>query len=437
MREHAWMPDAAAPAAPLPLLVVRHVPWEGPHRILDAFAGVPVRGHDAFAPDGGPLPPVDGVRGALLMGGPMSVHDTAAHPWLAEEVRWLRDALAAGVPVLGVCLGAQLLAVAAGGRVGPGPAPEIGVAPVEVLGDDPLLGALAPSAPVLHWHGEVIELPAGVAPLARSAPTAVQAFRAGPRAWGTLFHAEGDAELVERWLAEPSMAAEARAALGDGAEARLRASAAALDPARGDALFRAFAHECAAHAARRDTTGDALRARLRALPVFDVDLPPFDPAGAPERPEELFAMWLLEAIDAGVHEPHAMDLGTVDADGRPSGRTLILKGIADGGWEFATDRTSRKGHELADRPWAAMTFHWREQGRQVRVRGRVLDAGAEAAARDHRARPTADPAEPVPEDWVVYRLLPDEVEFWQADRGRDHVRLHYRLDGGAWRRDRL
>ncbi|HEY4277974.1 MAG TPA: pyridoxal 5'-phosphate synthase [Conexibacter sp.] len=214
---------------------------------------------------------------------------------------------------------------------------------------------------------------------------------------------------------------------------------------------------------------DGLRARLRALEVFDVEMPAFDPSRAPSRPEALFAEWLVSAIDAGVREPHAMVLSTVDAEGRPSARTLILKGLADGGWEFATSSTSRKGRELTANPWAAATFHWREQGRQVRLRGRVLGAGAEASARDYLARPlgsraetlagnqsailddpadveaaverardelAADPAL-VPEHWGLYRLLPDEVEFWQADAERRHIRLTYRLTGGAWQRHRL
>lgn len=214
---------------------------------------------------------------------------------------------------------------------------------------------------------------------------------------------------------------------------------------------------------------DELRRRLRALRAFDTELPEFDPEAAPERPEELFAAWLLEAIDAGVREPHAMVLSTVDGEARPSSRVLILKGLSDGGWEFAASSESRKGRELAQRPWAAASFHWREQGRQVRLRGRVIDAGAEASARDYRARPLAsrvealagsqsevlaDPAdhdaaveqaraelaadpELVPARWTLYRLLPDEVEFWQGDRDRRHVRLEYRLADGAWTHRRL
>lgn len=225
----------------LPLLVVRHVPWEGPHRIRGAFADAPVRLHDAFA-TAAPLPAVTDVRAAVFMGGPMSANDHVRDAGLAAELAWMREALAAELPLLGVCLGAQLLALAIGGRVVPGARREIGFAPVDVLDDgDPLLGALAPSATVLHWHGEQIELPAGVRPLARSALSAVQAFRAGPAAWGLLFHAEADAALLEQWLAEPSMAAEARETLGEGSERRLRRGLAAVDVARGDRVFAAFA----------------------------------------------------------------------------------------------------------------------------------------------------------------------------------------------------
>lgn len=164
-----------------------------------------------------------------------------------------------------------------------------------------------------------------------------------------------------------------------------------------------------------------------------------------------------------------MVLSTVDGDGRPSSRVLLLKDVSDGRWEFATSRSSRKGRELERSPWAAINFHWPGTGRQVRLRGRVLDAGPEAAARDYLARPqtsraaswigrqseelvdraeldsvarqaeervAADP-DSVPEDWAVYQLIADEVEFWQADRDRRHLRLSFRLSGGRWRRQLL
>lgn len=212
-----------------------------------------------------------------------------------------------------------------------------------------------------------------------------------------------------------------------------------------------------------------LQRKLRDLKVFDGEQPSFDIEGAPEHPAELFLDWLATAIDAGVLEPHAMVLSTVDEEGRPSSRALIVKDVSDGRLRFATSRTSRKGRELAESPWAAANFHWREQGRQVRLRGRVEEAGPEVSARDFLARPEGsriasavgrqseeleDPAdledalqdarerltgEPdaVAADWAVYDLIPDEVEFWQADSERKHLRLRYRLSRGRWERKRL
>lgn len=241
---------SSRPETELPLLVLQHVPWEGPHRILRAFDGIPVQlRHPLSTP--APLPEPTALRGAVLMGGPMSVNDTAEHPRLAEELAWISRALAVDLPLLGVCLGSQLIARALGATVAPGPEPEIGVAPISVHEPaDPLVGALAPATPVLHWHGEQFTLPAGATALASSAITPVQAFRAGS-AWGLLFHAEADAELVDLWLDEPAMRAEAEQTLGPAASSELRAQAVQLQPARGDALFAAFAAQCAAFAAER------------------------------------------------------------------------------------------------------------------------------------------------------------------------------------------
>jgi pyridoxamine 5'-phosphate oxidase len=214
------------------------------------------------------------------------------------------------------------------------------------------------------------------------------------------------------------------------------------------------------------TDEDRLRSRLRALPVLDGAPPSFDTDNAPGQPAELFLEWLVEAIDAGVREPHAMTLATVDTAGRPSSRVLILKGLADGQWQFATSRDSRKGRELARTPWAAASFYWPEIARQVRLRGRVLDGGAEEAARDFLARPAGSRAESlpghqsqilsdradldaaieeahalvlgdpnlVPGHWALFNLAPDEVEFWQGDAERRHTRLRYELEQGRWER---
>jgi pyridoxamine 5'-phosphate oxidase len=218
------------------------------------------------------------------------------------------------------------------------------------------------------------------------------------------------------------------------------------------------------------TDDDAdLRLKLRALRVFDVDIPAFDTEHAPDDPVVLFREWLVGAIDAGVRDPHAMTLSTIDEDGHPNSRVLLLKGLSGGRWQFATSRNSRKGHELASTPWAAANFYWREIGRQVRASGRVLSGTPEESARDFLARGTdsraeslignqssvlADPAELdgalddararvaedpslVPEHWTLYHLIPDEVEFWQADRARRHVRLRYKLRDQRWARELL
>jgi pyridoxamine 5'-phosphate oxidase len=212
-----------------------------------------------------------------------------------------------------------------------------------------------------------------------------------------------------------------------------------------------------------------VRDLLRGLPVFDGPLPAFDTESAPEEPSALFLSWLHEAIEAGVSEPHAMTLATVDAEGRPDARVLILKDVDADGWQFATATTSAKGSQLAARPHAALSFHWREQGRQVRVRGAVATADPSISAADFLAKPDgsriaglvgrqsavledpgklaleieaashrlADDPFAVAEDHAVYVLTPAEVEFWQGDRQRQHVRLRYSRSKNGWITERL
>jgi GMP synthase (glutamine-hydrolysing) len=209
------------------LMAVQHVPWEGPHRILDACAGLRVRTVKPLA--GQALPPHDEVAGAVFMGGPMNVDEVERFPALVAEREWLAGAVERGMPVLGICLGAQLLARALGAEVRPGGAAEIGFAPVAVTDPaDPLLGGLAPRAEVLHWHGDVFDLPDGATHLASSERTTCQAFRVG-NAWGVLFHPEADFALVEAWLEVPSMIDQAVAALGDAGEHALPERAAELE----------------------------------------------------------------------------------------------------------------------------------------------------------------------------------------------------------------
>jgi len=151
---------------------------------------------------GHPLPAPAGAAGVVVMGGPMGVHDTADYPWLEAERRWLTTAVDAGLPVLGVCLGSQLLAAALGAEVTTGVVPEIGVGHV-VLDqqgrDDPVLGPEGARLPVVHWHGDTFAIPAGAVRLASSDRYENQAFRYGDRVYGLQFHLEVDDEVAAGW----------------------------------------------------------------------------------------------------------------------------------------------------------------------------------------------------------------------------------------------
>lgn len=217
-------------------------------------------------------------------------------------------------------------------------------------------------------------------------------------------------------------------------------------------------------------TGTAsLRQTLRGIEVFTGELPEFDPSTAPDTPTELFTEWLLGALSAGVPEPHAMTLATADASGDPTARVLILKDVSPEGWQFASDAHSRKGHDLAARPYAALTFYWAPLARQVRVRGPVVRESPELCAADFLARaagaraeallgrqsqPLADLAERdaqveasiarlesepdlVAPGWTLYSVRPDSVEFWQGDKDRRHTRLAYVRSPGGWTRQML
>ncbi|MGO1506283.1 MAG: pyridoxine/pyridoxamine 5'-phosphate oxidase [Brachybacterium sp.] len=173
-----------------------------------------------------------------------------------------------------------------------------------------------------------------------------------------------------------------------------------------------------------------LAARLRALPSFPNDMPELDLDAVPEDPSELLLAWLEEAIAAGVRQPHAMTFQTTDAGGAPVGRTLILKDLDERGLHVSTHRSSRKGEQLAADPQAAMTFFWRESGRQVQIGGVVHALDEETSHADWLSRPTSDGA-PNP-DWQVYALQPEWYEFLQAGHDRRHRRVGYRRAGEAW-----
>lgn len=169
------------------------------------------------------VPSIDRYRGLIVLGGPMNVDEQHRHPHLKTELTVIEQALAQGKPVLGICLGAQLLAHALGAPVRRHRQAEIGwydLHATEHGRADPVLSPLGASTPVFQWHGRTFELPHGARHLARTEACEHQAFRWGESAYGFQFHLEMDQPLIERWLSTPLYRDElANAGLGHDADA--------------------------------------------------------------------------------------------------------------------------------------------------------------------------------------------------------------------------
>ena len=197
-------------------------------------------------------------------------------------------------------------------------------------------------------------------------------------------------------------------------------------------------------------------------------------AGLPEKdlaknPFRQFEQWFQEAEAAKITEPNAMTLATVGRDGRPSARTVLLKGCDGRGFVFYTNHESRKGRELEANPHATLLFAWVAMERQVIIEGQVARVAREEAAAYFHSRPRASQLAawaspqstvvagravieesyrvvdakyegrevPLPPQWGGYRLAPETVEFWQGRRSRLHDRLRYRREAGDWVAERL
>ena len=194
-------------------------------------------------------------------------------------------------------------------------------------------------------------------------------------------------------------------------------------------------------------------------------------AQAPGEPFALFHQWFADAVktEQVPVEANAMTLATVDGEGRPHCRVLLLKGLDEQGFTFFTNYDSAKGEQLAARPFAAMTFFWPSLERQVRIEGRVEKVSPSDSDAYFQVRPLGsrlgawaspqsrviadrgelenlllqteqrflDQAPHCPPHWGGYRLLPERIEFWQGRSSRLHDRLNYRLDAERWVRERL
>ncbi len=209
-----------------PILVLQHIACEPPAAYEDELLSWGVELVRVEVDAGEPLPDWRSFAGIVAMGGPMGAYEDQRLPWLGAEKRLIAEAVRAGLPYWGVCLGVQLLAASLDARVYTGSSAEVGVLEVELTAEgvaDPVFSQLPRRFHALQWHTDTFELPVGAVQLARSESYEQQAFRFG-NAYGVQFHLEIGIELAREWGEVPAYARSLRALLGDdGLQTLLRA----------------------------------------------------------------------------------------------------------------------------------------------------------------------------------------------------------------------
>jgi GMP synthase (glutamine-hydrolysing) len=204
-------------------LVLQHIACEPPGLYEDVLLERGATIDRVELDEGERLPDWLGYDLIIAMGGPMSVNDDASLAWLTDEKRLIGEAVRAGIPFFGACLGVQLLAAALGARVYPGPTPEVGLLAVTLTSNgrlDPVMSGLPERLFTVQFHGDTFDLPEGAIQLARSSSYPNQAFR-WKRAYGVQFHLEVTGPMVAAWLEVPAYAAYLEETLGTGGGERL------------------------------------------------------------------------------------------------------------------------------------------------------------------------------------------------------------------------
>ena len=206
------------------ILILQHISCETPGIYEDILMEKGASIHRVEIDEGQQLPDWRGFDAIMAMGGPMSVNNDVTLPWLTAEKRWVREAVLAGQPYWGVCLGIQLLAASLGARVYAGVRPEVGIMPVYLTSaahDDAVFSGLPRELLTFQWHGETFDLPEGAVLLATSPAYPNQAFRWKKKAYGIQFHVEISADLAKQWSQVPAYRAALERVLGVGAATKV------------------------------------------------------------------------------------------------------------------------------------------------------------------------------------------------------------------------